>query len=217
MTVEVKVDETDIPNVKLEQTADVLIDAYPNKTFKGHVTQIGESAVGRTSGTTSGATATTSEEAKDFKVVVVIDDPPPSLRPGLSATAKITTATRKDAVAVPIQAVTERMRRELEEKTPGAKDGKGGKGSEVAAVSAKDKEKDKEELQGVFVVRNGRAEFVQVESGIMSSTDMEILKGIQPGDVIVTGSFSVLRTLKNHTKVSIESTPPVMTASAQGS
>ena len=116
MTVEVKVDETDIPNVKLEQTADVLIDAYPNKTFKGHVTQIGESAVGRTTGTTSGATATSSEEAKDFKVVVVIDDPPPGLRPGLSATAKITTATRQNAVAVPIQAVTVRMRRELEEK-----------------------------------------------------------------------------------------------------
>ncbi|HMD83869.1 MAG TPA: efflux RND transporter periplasmic adaptor subunit [Terriglobia bacterium] len=204
MTVEVKVDETDIPNVKLGQTADVQIDAYPNKTFKGHVTQIGESAVGRTSGTTSGATATTSEEAKDFKVVVVIDDPPPSLRPGLSATAKVTTATRKDAVAVPIQAVTARMRRELEEKAPAAK---GGKGSDVAAVSAKDKEKDKEELQGVFVIKNGRAEFVQIESGIMSSTDMEITKGIQPGDVIVTGSFSILRTLKNHTKVSIENTP----------
>ena len=120
MTVEVKVDETDIPNVKLGQTADVLIDAYPNKTFKGRVTQIGESAVGRTtgttSGTTSGASATSTDEAKDFKVVVVIDDPPPGLRPGLSATAKITTATRKNAVAVPIQAVTVRMRRELEEK-----------------------------------------------------------------------------------------------------
>jgi HlyD family secretion protein len=208
MTVEVKVDETDIPNVKLGQTADVLIDAYPNKTFKGHVTQIGESAVGRTSGTTSGATATTSEEAKDFKVVVVIDDPPPSLRPGLSATAKITTATRKDAVAVPIQAVTARMRRELEEKPPAAK---GAKASDVAAASAKDKEKDKEELQGVFVVKNGRAEFVQIESGIMSSTDMEITKGVQPGDVIVTGSFSVLRTLKNHTKVTVENTPAAPT------
>ncbi len=115
MTAEVKVDETDIPNVKLGQTADVLIDAYPNQTFKGHVTQIGESAVGRNSGATSGTTtatsATSSDEAKDFKVVVVIDNPPPSLRPGLSATAKITTATRKDAVAVPIQAVTTRMRR----------------------------------------------------------------------------------------------------------
>ncbi len=206
MTVEVKVDETDIPNVKLAQTADVLIDAYPNKTFKGHVTQIGESAVGRTSGTTSGATATTSEEAKDFKVVVVIDDPPPSLRPGLSATAKITTATRKEAVAVPIQAVTARMRRELEEKPPAAK-GSTAKASDVAAAFPKDKEKDKEELQGVFVVKNGRAQFVQIESGIMSSTDMEILKGIQPGDVIVTGSFSVLRTLKNHTKVTVENAP----------
>jgi len=207
MTVEVKVDETDIPNVKLGQTAEVLIDAYPNKTFKGHVTQIGESAVGRdtgaTSGTTSGASATSTDEAKDFKVVVVLDDPPPNLRPGLSATAKITTATRKNAVAVPIQAVTERMRRELEEKDQAPK---GGKTSEVTA-SAKDKEKDKEELQGVFVVRNGRATFVQVDSGIMSSTDMEIVKGVQPGDVIVTGSFSVLRILKNKTKVQIDNTP----------
>jgi len=204
MTVEVKVDETDIPNVKLGQTGDVLIDAYPNKTFKGHVTQIGESAVGRTSGTTSGSTATSAEEAKDFKVVVVIDDPPAGLRPGLSATAKITTATRKDAVAVPIQAVTARMRRELEEKDPKAK---GGGGSNAVAASAKDKEKGKEEVQGVFVVRNGRATFVPIENGIMSSTDMEILKGVQPGDVIVTGSFSVLRTLKNNTKVRVEKAP----------
>lgn len=204
MTVEVKVDETDIPNVKLGQTAEVLIDAYPNKTFKGHVTQIGESAVGRDTGTTSGATATSSDEAKDFKVVVIIDDPPPGLRPGLSATAKITTATRQNAVAVPIQAVTTRMRRELEEKKPPAK---GGAGSKVAAESAQDKEKGKEELQGVFVVRNGRADFVQIESGIMGSTDIEILKGVQPGDTIVTGSFSVLRTLKNETKVRIENTP----------
>jgi HlyD family secretion protein len=212
MTVEVKVDETDIPNVKLGQTADVLIDAYPNKTFKGHVTQIGESAVGRTSGTTSGATATSSEEAKDFKVVVVIDDPPPNVRPGLSATAKITTATRQNAVTVPIQAVTVRMRRELEEKDSTAK---GGPKSDVT-VSAKDKEKGKEELQGVFVVRNGRAAFVQIESGIMGSTDIEILKGVEPNDVIVTGSFSVLRTLKNNTKVRVDNTPVTTATTTQG-
>jgi HlyD family secretion protein len=207
MTVEVKVDETDIPNVKLEQTADILIDAYPNKTFKGHVTQIGESAVGRDTGTTTGSTTTSAEEAKDFKVVVTIDDPPPTLRQGLSATAKITTATRQNTVAVPIQAVTVRMRRELEEKGVTAK---GTAGSDVT-VSAKDKEKGKEELQGVFVVNKGRASFVQVESGIMGTTDIEILKGVQPGDVIVTGSFSVLRTLKNNTKVQIDNTPVTTT------
>ena len=209
MTVEVKVDETDIPNMKLGQTADILIDAYPNKTFKGRVTQIGESAIGRTTGATSGTTAsgssaTSSDEAKDFKVVVVIDNPPPGVRPGLSATAKVTTATRKDAVAVPIQAVTQRMRRELEEKPPSAK---GNSGAAVAAVSAKEMEKGKEELQGVFVVRDGRAYFAQIENGIMSASDMEILKGIQPGDTIVTGPFSVLRTLKNNTKIRIETAP----------
>ena len=215
MTVEVKVDETDIPTVKLEQPADILIDAYPNKTFKGHVTQIGEAAVGRTtgatSGTTSGATGTSTDEAKDFKVVVVIDNPPPGLRPGLSATAKITTATRKDAVAVPIQAVTERMRRELVEKVNTA--GPGGSAVTAPAKAKENDKADKEELQGVFVVRNGRATFVQVESGIMSATDMEILKGVQPGDVIVTGSFSVLRTLKNNTKVRIDNTATAPTQS----
>jgi len=207
MTAEVKVDETDVPNVKLGQSADVLIDAYPNKTFKGHVTQIGESAVGRTSGTTSGSSTTTAEEAKDFKVVVTIDDPPPTIRPGLSATAKITTASRKDAIKVPIQAVTVRMRRELEE----SKDAKGKKGSgakvEAAAATAmseKDKEKAKEELQGLFVLKQGRAVFVPIEAGIMGSTDMEIVKGVNPGDEIVTGTFSVLRTLKNNTKVKVD-------------
>jgi len=205
MTAEVKVDETDIPNVKLGQTADVMIDAYPNKTFKGHVTQIGESAVGRTSGTTSGSTTsnTTAEEAKDFKVVVTIDDPPPTIRPGLSATAKITTATRKDAIKVPIQAVTVRMRRELEE----SKEGQKGKKVEAAAatpMTEKEKEKAKEELQGLFVLKQGRAVFVPIEAGIMGSTDMEILKGVNPGDEIVTGTFSVLRTLKNNTKVKVD-------------
>jgi HlyD family secretion protein len=200
MTAEVKVDETDIPNVKLGQTAEVLIDAYPNKTFKGKVTQIGESAVGRTSGSTSGASATSAEEAKDFKVVVTIDDPPPNIRPGLSATAKITTATRQNAVTVPIQAVTVRMRRELEEN----KNPKGKVEASSTSKTAKDKDKGKEEVQGVFTVRGGSAVFVPIETGIMGSTDMEILKGVQAGDEIVTGSFSVLRTLKNNTKVKID-------------
>jgi HlyD family secretion protein len=212
MTVEVKVDETDIPNVKLGQSADVLIDAYPNKTFKGRVTQIGESAVGRDTGTTTGSTTTSADEAKDFKVVVTLDDPPPGIRQGLSATAKITTATRQNTVTVPIQAVTVRMRRELEEKDQKA----GANATSDLTVSTKEREKGKEELQGVFLVRNGRATFEQVESGIMGATDIEILKGVQPGDVIVTGSFSVLRTLKNNTKVKIDNTP-VTNTQTQGS
>src|SRR5881409_3008625 len=106
ITAEVKVDETDIVNVKLGQPAEVTIDAIPSKTFKGRVTEIGQAAVSRTTGqTTTASTTSTTEEAKDFKVVVTLDNPPPGLRPGLSTTAKITTATRQNAVTIPIQAL----------------------------------------------------------------------------------------------------------------
>lgn len=210
ITAEVKVDETDIVNVKLGQPAEVTIDAIREKTFKGKVTEIGQSAIGRTTGQTVGQTTsgTAAEEAKDFKVVVTLDDPPPGLRPGLSTTAKVTTATRQDAVTVPIQALAIRMRRDLEESE---KDGKG-KGAVQAAStpaptasgSGKEKDKSKEELQGVFVIKNGRAVFTQVETGIMGPTDVEVLKGINPGEEIVTGSFSVLRSLKNNAKVKVD-------------
>ena len=210
ITAEVKVDETDIVNVKLDQPAEVTIDAIPNKTFKGRVTQIGQAAVSRTTGqTTTASTTSTTEEAKDFKVVVTLDNPPPGLRPGLSTTAKVTTATRQNAVTIPIQALTIRTRRELEEseKKANGKALAAGK-QDPAALSAKERERQKEELQGVFVVRNGVAKFVQVETGIMGTTDVEIVKGLQPGDQIVTGSFQALRTLKDNTKVKIEKTPP---------
>jgi len=204
ITAEVKVDETDIVNVKLGQPAEVTIDAIPNKTFKGKVTEIGQSAVGRTSGTTTGTSASTTEEAKDFKVVVTLDEPPPGLRPGLSTTAKITTATRQNAVTIPIQALTVRTRRQLEEEEKS----KGGKGKVQASTSqpptsAKDKDKGKEEVQGAFLLKDGRAVFTPVESGIMGQSDVEVLKGVQPNDEIVSGPFSVLRTLKNHTKVKV--------------
>ncbi len=218
-TAEVKVDETEIVNVKLGQTADVAIDALPDKTFKGKVTEIGQSAIGRTSGLTSGQSATTSEEAKDFKVVVTMDDPPPGLRPGLSTTAKIVTATRDNVVTVPIQALTIRQRRDLEEpgkrekgreaegKTLAASAGAASGASAPAEKEKDEKDKGKEELQGVFVVRDGRAVFVPVESGIMGTTDVEIVKGLEAGEEIVTGSYRVLRTLKNNTKVKVEQTP----------
>jgi HlyD family secretion protein len=207
ITAEVKVDETDIINVKLGQPAEVLIDAIPNKSFKGRVTQIGQSAIGRTSGQTTSSSSTPTEEAKDFKVVVTLDDPPPGMRPGLSATAKITSATRKDAITVPIQALTIRTRAELEE---GEKKPKGAalaaeKTASSSASAAKDKEK--EELQGVFAIKTGRAVFVPVETGIMGTTDIEILKGVEPGQEIVTGSYQALRTLKTNTKVKVDNSP----------
>jgi HlyD family secretion protein len=215
ITAEVKVDETDIVNVKLGQPAEVTIDAIPNKTFKGKVTEIGQSAVGRTSGTTSGTSTTTTEEAKDFKVVVTLDDPPPGMRPGLSTTAKITTATRQGAVTIPIQALTVRTRRQLEEEEESSKGGKGKVKAAASQPAASAKDKGKEEVQGVFQLKDGRSVFVPVESGIMGQSDVEVLKGVQPNDEIVSGPFSVLRTLKNHTKVKVDNTalkPPASTS-----
>jgi len=205
ITAQVMVDETDIVNVKLGQTADVTIDAVPNKTFKGKVTELGQSALSPTTGIASGQSGATSEEAKDFKVVITLADPPAGMRPGLSTTAKITTATRPNAITIPIQALTIRTRRELEE----ASKPESAKASTVQppTLTAKEKEKGKEEVQGVFVVQNDRVNFVPVESGIMGPTDMEILKGLKQGDTIVTGSYQALRTLKSGTKVKIDNTP----------
>jgi HlyD family secretion protein len=200
ITAEVKVDETDIVNVKLGQPADVTIDAIPNKVFKGHVSEIGENAIVRSTGVATSQTLASSQEAKDFKVKVTLEDLPQNLRPGLSTTAKITTATRSAVVAVPIQALTIRQRADLE---PKAK-----KGSvQAAAPSAMQTKRDKEEIQGVFVIRNGKAEFVPVQTGITGTTDIEITSGLQPGDEIVTGSYKVLRTLKNEAPVKIDNTP----------
>lgn len=211
ITAEVLVDETDIVNVKLGQPAQVSIDAIPNKTFSGKVTEIGQSAVSSTTGqttTTSSTSGTSNQEAKDFKVVVTLDNPPPNLRPGLSCTAKVTTATRQNAVAIPIQALTIRTRRELEENQTG------GKGKALAAsrplsqLSPQEQSRLKEEVQGAFVIRDGKAVFVPVDSGILAETSVEVLKGLQPGDEIVTGSYQVLRTLKSNTKVRVDNTAP---------
>ena len=113
ITAEVKVDETDIVNVQLGQPAEVTIDAIPKQKFKGTVTEIGRNAVLRSTGVSTAQTTSSSQEAKDFKVVVALQDPPPNLLPGLSATARITTATRSSALAIPIQALTIRQRADL--------------------------------------------------------------------------------------------------------
>lgn len=206
-TAEVDVDETDIINVKLGQPAEVLIDAYPDQTFKGHVTEIGQSAINSSTGVASSGTNSSTEAAKDFQVRVTLDHPPSGLRPGLSATAKITTATRTNAVAIPIQALTIRTRRELEE----AEKNSSGAARKVekSAVSSDVKDKGKEELQGVFVLKNGRAIFEPVQTGIMGTVNVEVTKGLKAGEEIVTGSYEVLRTLKTGTKVKVDNSQQV--------
>ena len=196
ITAEVKVDETDIVNVKMNQAAEVTIDAMPGKTFKGHVSQIGDNAIVRSTGLATTQSTTGSQEAKDFKVVVTLDNPPQNLRPGLSTTAKITTATKGNVLTVPIQALTIRQKADLESKDK--------KGDVQAAAPAS--KKDKEEMQGVFVVRNKKAEFVKVDTGITGVTDIEVTSGLKEGDEIVTGSYKVLRTLKNGSGVKIDNT-----------
>src|SRR6202171_3896092 len=122
ITAEVKVDETDIVNVHLGQPAEVTIDAIPKKIFHGTVSEIGDNAIVRSTGIATSQQTTASEEAKDFKVVVTVTDPPQDLRPGLSTTAKITTAARSNVLAIPIQALSIRTKaqQEQEQTTPGS-------------------------------------------------------------------------------------------------
>jgi len=202
ITAEIQVDETDIVNVKLGQDAEVTIDAMPKKIFHGSVTEIGNNAIVRSTGVSTSQTTSASQEAKDFKVVITVNDPPQSLRPGLSCTAKITTNVRKNILTVPIQALTIRQRGDLETKT----DGKSG--SVQAAAPPKDAAKAKEELQGVFIVHGKKAEFLQVDTGITGTTDIEVTDNLKDGDEIVTGSYKVLRTLRNGASIKIDNSTP---------
>jgi HlyD family secretion protein len=201
ITAEVKVDETDIVNVQLGQPAEVTIDAIPKKIFHAVVTEIGDNAIVRSTGVATSQSTSASQEAKDFKVVVTLSDPPEDLRPGLSTTAKITTATRSNVVTIPIQALTIRRQEDLETNE---------KGSVQAAAPQKDAPKDKknEEIQGVFVIHNKKAEFVPVQTGVSGTTDIEVLSGLKDGDEIVTGSYKVLRTMKPGTSVKIDNSAP---------
>src|SRR5579863_3440144 len=205
ITAEVKVDETDIVNVHLGQPAEVMIDAIPKKIFHGTVSEIGDNAIVRSSGVSTSQSTTASEEAKDFKVVVNLNDPPKDLRPGLSTTAKITTATRSNALALPIQALTLRSKQQIEAQNnpPGSVHA-----AAPAAAEAASKTKKADDVQGVFVVRNKKATFVPVSTGITGTTDIEVLDGVKEGDEVITGSYKVLRTLRPGSSVKIDNSVP---------
>lgn len=187
VTAEVKVDETDIVNVQLGQPAEVTVDALPNKVFKGHVTLVGDQALLRSTGVATSQSTSGTEEAKDFKVVVTLDSPNDELRPGLSCTAKVTTAHKTDVLALPIQALTMH--------DPAGDNAKPG-GVQAASNNPKPNP-----VQGVFVVSKDsggrlRAAFVPVTTGITGATEIEVLSGLNNGTEIVTGPYKTLRDLK---------------------
>jgi len=206
MECEVMVDETDIRNLSLGQKAEVRVDALEGVRIEGEVTEIGASALARGTGSTQQVQATlgatTGNQPKDFKVKIVLKDPPPSLRPGLNATADITTATRSAVLAVPVQAV---VVRELDKEgkvvdadaTAGPEPREGNTVTQLARPKG-------EEKDGVFLVKDGKAVFTPVKAGIMGETDIEILEGLGEGQEIVTGSYKTLRTLKDQARIRIE-------------
>lgn len=179
ITAEVKVDETDIVNVRIGQEAEIKVDALGDKILKGHVSDVGNSAVNR-SGSTANTGAT--QEAKDFKVVITLDEPPEELRPGLSCTANIVTARNSQVLTIPLQALTVRSFDDPEDPL----------------------KKKKIEKEGVYVIKDGTATFRAVKTGITGTTDVEILDGLTEKEMIVTGPYQVLRTLEDNTKVKLE-------------
>lgn len=197
VTAEVMIDESDIVNIKMDQPAQITVDAIPNKTFTGHVIEIGDTAILRSTGLAASTSNTSSQEAKDFKVVVAMDNPPDEIRPGLSCAAKITTATRKNVTAIPIQALTSRTKGDL------IPDKDKPLNPDPATVKA-----NKEEFQGVFVVNGNKAEFRKVDTGITGDTEIEVLSGLKPGDEIITGSYETIRTIKNGAVIKVDNTPP---------
>lgn len=205
---EVEVDETDIPSIRLGQSAVVTIDALPDEEFVGIVTEIGNSPMqaGQGAGT----------QATNFKVVVTLNDEIPNVRPGFTCTADITTAFRDDAIAIPIQSATVRevildangqmvrqvIREDEEETLDGNPIGMqfsmrfGGDGA-VEDETVRDDDAEGEELEGVFVARQGQAVFLPILTGIAGERHFEALYGVAEGDLVITGPFSEVRNLND--------------------
>jgi HlyD family secretion protein len=210
ITAEVKVDETDIVNVVLGQPAIVAVDAFPGQTFTGKVTEVGDQALLRTTGVATSQSTTGTEEAKDFKVVVTIDPSKVDLRPGLSCTAKITTAHEPDTLTIPIQAL---VQREAAAEDKLFKE----HGKVAATASATIPGKQSTLVQGVYLLTDDkgklRVRFVPVKTGITGTTDIEVVSGLKQGDEIVTGHYKILRTLKSGIAVKRDNSvaPPTTT------
>jgi HlyD family secretion protein len=206
---EVEVDETDIPEVQLGQIATITVDAISGKTFTAKVTEIGNSPI-----QTTGQAST---QATNFKVTLQVEGEIPDVRPGFTCTAEITTATRDNAVAVPIQATTVREmvvddkgQVVREPVTPGRRPAAGG----VQASELKPGQ-ERKELEGVFVVRDGKAVFEPVKTGIAGEKFFEVSSGLKDGDQVIVGPISSVRTLADGAAVKVEAAPRTTGAPGQ--
>jgi HlyD family secretion protein len=200
---EIEVDETNVPNVQLGQKAKITIDAIPDKSFRGHVAEIGNSPI-QTAGATTGTQAT------NFKVKVMLDEPVPDVRPGFTCTADITTAVRKDVVSVPIPAVAVR---ELIFDASGqvVKEPKSDKKRRIVdpaptATSTSDLKpgQTRKEAEGVFVVRDNHADFTPIKMGIAGDKYFEVLNNLQSGDQVITGPYNSVRGMADGDLVKID-------------
>jgi HlyD family secretion protein len=205
---EIEVDETDIPFIQIGQPAKITIDALPDQTFPGHVTEVGNSPIQAAAG---------QQRATNFKVVVTVDVQVPNVRPGFTCTAVITTGTRKQVLGVPIQAMTlrevvvdDKGQIVRPEHAPGITPT-----PRPAGPADLKPGQQRKEIEGVFVVKDGRAEFVAVKTGIAGEKYFEVLSGLKADDEVITGPFASVRNLREGDQVRVTAAVPTPTAVAK--
>jgi HlyD family secretion protein len=209
---EIEVDETDIPFIHVGQPVKVTIDALPDQTFPGKVTEVGNSPIQVTAG---------QQRATSFKVVVTIDGEVPNVRPGFTCTAVVTTATRQKAIAVPIQAMTLRevVVDEKGQMVPAETPAPGATSTAASRRPIGPAElkpgQERKELEGVFIVKDGRAAFVPVRTGIAGEKYFEVLSGLKIGDEVITGPFASVRSLRDGAEVKTTTATPTPGATAK--
>ena len=200
---EVEVDETEIPTVTVGQMAKVTVDAVPDRTFRGHVTEVGNSPIQTSTQNTGQRQATT------FRVVITLDEQVPDVRPGFTCTAEITTATRKNVVSVPIQALTVREmlyndKNEMVRETPQRRRRGANVEPTVSASNEPPPGHTRKETEGVFLVTDGRGVFSPVKVGIAGEQYLEVLSGLKAGDQVITGPFASVRELSDGGDVRVQ-------------
>lgn len=193
--VKVQVDETDVVRLHLADSVEVTIDAFPDTTFVGRVTKISDSAILTAGSSLPGQ----NDRAVDYEVEITLANPPQEVRPDLSATARIITDTRRQALAIPIIALTVRENTPVSTETRPAAD--------TARRTGNANDAKKKESEGVFIVHNGVATFRAVKVGIAGEEHFEVVEGVHEGDTIVAGPYQAIRDLKEGARVKSTSQP----------